>query len=62
MSRRSTFRQSDLTRALKGAEAAGVKIRRLEIDPDGRLVLLVGGADAEVGQGRNPWDKVYING
>jgi hypothetical protein len=33
MARATAFKQSDLTRALKGAAAAGVIVRRAEIDP-----------------------------
>jgi hypothetical protein len=40
MSRRPcTFRQSDLTRALKAARAAGVKVR-IEIEPGGKLIVV----------------------
>lgn len=37
-----TFRQRDLTRALKAAEAAGVDLalRRIEIGPDGTIRLV----------------------
>jgi hypothetical protein len=36
------FRQSDLTRALRGADAAGREIQRAEIDRDGKIVLVFG--------------------
>ena len=38
----SRFRQSDLTRALKGAIAAGIKIASIEIDPAGKIVIMTG--------------------
>jgi hypothetical protein len=38
----SKFRQHDLTRALKGAIAAGVQITRVEIDPSGKIVIMTG--------------------
>jgi hypothetical protein len=38
----STFRQSDLTRALKGAIAAGVEVAAVEIDPTGKIVIMTG--------------------
>ena len=40
MSRRQwTFRQSDLTRALKGAKAAGVDVARVKIANDGTIQI-----------------------
>lgn len=37
----STFKQRDLTVALKGAKAAGMNIGRCEIDPKGTIRLFV---------------------
>jgi ribosomal protein L25 (general stress protein Ctc) len=39
--RRSAFRQSDLTKALKAAKAAGSEVARVEIAPDGRMVVVM---------------------
>jgi hypothetical protein len=39
--RRSAFRQSDLTKALKAAKAAGSEVARVEIAPDGKLVMVM---------------------
>ena len=41
-----TFRQSDLVRALKGAKAAGLDISKVEIDKDGKIVVIIGKPDA----------------
>jgi hypothetical protein len=38
----SVFRQSDVTRAIKAAVAAGVNIERVEIDKSGRIVIVTG--------------------
>ena len=38
---RSPFRQHDLTRAVRGVEAAGYVARRVEIDQDGKIVVVV---------------------
>ena len=35
-----TFRQSDLTGAVKGAAAAGVKIAQVEIDKGCKIILI----------------------
>ena len=54
-----TFRQADLTKALKGAVAAGINVNRVEIDRAGKTVVVAGSA----GQGvppndANEWDNV----
>jgi hypothetical protein len=36
----STFRQRDLTAAIKGARAAGIEVMRIEIDKDGKIVIV----------------------
>ena len=36
----STFRQRDVTRAVKALAAAGVKLARVEISRDGKIVLV----------------------
>jgi hypothetical protein len=36
----STFRQQDVTRALKAVTAAGVDIVRIEIDKAGKIVIV----------------------
>jgi hypothetical protein len=37
-----TFRQTDLTRAIKGARNVGVNVARAEIARDGRIVIVFG--------------------
>jgi hypothetical protein len=34
-----TFTQTDVTKALKGAEKAGLKVRRAEVHTDGSILL-----------------------
>jgi hypothetical protein len=41
--RAAPFTQADVSRAIKGAASAGVKVERVEIMPDGRIVLVAGG-------------------
>jgi hypothetical protein len=37
----STFRQQDVTRAVKAVTAAGVRIARVEIDKTGKITIIV---------------------
>jgi hypothetical protein len=56
MTKRLRFRQSDLTRATKALNAAGVEVARIEIEPDGRIVLITargGRIDADTGIWKN---------
>ena len=46
MSPSRPFRQADLTRALKATKGAGMNIDRVEIDRDGKIVLVFRGPDA----------------
>jgi hypothetical protein len=38
----STFRQTDVTRAVRAVVAAGVEIARVEIDKAGKIVIVTG--------------------
>jgi len=40
----TTFRQSDLTRAIRGVRNAGVQVSRAEIGKDGKIIIVVGEA------------------
>ena len=53
----SIFRQQDVTRAFRAAKAAGVRVARVEIDRDGKIVIVT--ADVELNERRegNEWDR-----
>ena len=51
-----TFRQNDVTRAVKAVMAAGVKVERVEIDSVGKITIVTGQAS---GTERNEWDEVF---
>jgi hypothetical protein len=54
-----TFRQQDLVRALKGARAAGVEVKQVEIDRAGKIVLVPATASTDLLEpSENPWDEV----
>jgi len=55
----STFKQRDVTQALKGALAAGIRISRCEIDREGKIVVVAANDDA-LSTLRNPngWEDI----
>jgi len=56
----STFRQQDVTRAVKAVTAAGVHIARVEIDKTGKIVIIAAdttGRSREMVEA-NEWDRV----
>jgi hypothetical protein len=58
----STFRQQDVTRAVKAVVAAGVDIARVEIDAAGKIVIVASKPEAQDSNGpragSNEWDSV----
>jgi hypothetical protein len=53
-----TFRQNDLTRAVRAVRNAGVEVLRVEVDKDGKIIVVT----AETGKtvpatGINEWDE-----
>jgi hypothetical protein len=53
------FRQADLTRAVKATTAAGLSVARVEVDPEGKIVVVVGEPTKVEGQpAANEWDAV----
>jgi hypothetical protein len=56
----ATFRQRDVTRAVRATLAAGVKVSRIEIDPvTGKIVIVSGTPEkaAETEGEANEWDR-----
>jgi hypothetical protein len=51
----STFRQQDVTRAVKAVTAAGVHIARIEIDKSGKIVIV-----AATATGASPQDDLDL--
>jgi hypothetical protein len=51
----SIFRQQDVTRAFRAAKAAGVRVARVEIDREGKIVIVT--ADELERREGNEWDR-----
>jgi hypothetical protein len=61
MSRRPcVFRQRDMTRAVKGVTAAGVTVAKVQVDKDGKIVVVVGEPrqNSVSSIEGNEWDRV----
>lgn len=58
---RLTFRQRDVTAAIKAVEAAGHVVARIEIDQDGKIVIVPVTPGALAAEPTNPWDEVFEN-
>jgi hypothetical protein len=55
----ATFRQQDVTRAVKAVAAAGVHIARIEIDKTGKIVIITAGpTEPDETTESNEWDRV----
>jgi hypothetical protein len=54
-----TFKQADLLRAIKVSQKAGLSIARVEIDRDGKIVVVVGEGMTIQGSAGNEWDELY---
>jgi hypothetical protein len=54
-----TFKQGDITKALKAAAAAGVEVKRVEIGRDGKIVIVTGQPEVAASMASdNEWDAV----
>jgi hypothetical protein len=54
-----TFRQQDVTRALRATVAAGIEVQRIEIDKYGKIIVVAGKppkSSLDDGDQRNEWD------
>lgn len=55
---RCTFKQNDVTKAVKAVVAAGVEVARVELDRDGRIVIIAGKPPPGDTRGGNEWDHL----
>ena len=45
----SSFKQSDVARAIRGVKAAGVEVAKVEIDKDGKIIVIIGKPETMAG-------------
>jgi hypothetical protein len=58
--RASSFRKTDVTRALKAAMAAGIANPVVKVDPKTKEITITGGERPATGA-TNPWDEVLTD-
>jgi hypothetical protein len=52
------FKQRDLTKAVKAVAAAGLEIARVEVDREGKIIIVAGKPAPERGASdKNEWDS-----
>ena len=57
-----TFRQRDLCAAIKATKAAGYNVARIEIDRDGRIIVIPERARDDIATSpTNEWNSVIAN-
>jgi hypothetical protein len=58
----ATFKQSDLVRALRAANKAGVRVERIELEKSGRIVVVTAPdrvlTEPKQAADKNEWDDV----
>jgi hypothetical protein len=52
----ATFKETDLTRALRAARKAGADVERVEVGRDGRIILVLKNGEKVLTE-RNEWDE-----
>ena len=59
MTARSRFSQADITRAIKGAVAAGMQVGTVRVSPAGEIIVYAKGEDQA--PRTNPLDDLLLN-
>lgn len=54
----STFRQRDVKAAMKAVTDAGYEVARVEIERDGKIIIVPTRATAAGTVEKNPWDEI----
>jgi hypothetical protein len=58
MTTRAPFRRAHLSAALRAAQLAGLPVEKIEIGPDGKIVVFAAKPSNDSGESSNEWDAV----
>jgi hypothetical protein len=58
MRKPSSFRQADVTKAVRAVAAAGLGVARVDIGADGKITITTGRGVEDAPAPANPWDAV----
>lgn len=58
----STFKQSDIARAIKASQGAGLTVAEIFVTRDGVRIITPDGAPRHGGKVANPWDEELSSG
>ncbi len=54
---KATVTQATITRAVKAVQAAGLPVERVEIAPDGKVIVFTENGSGAPKAGANDWDR-----
>jgi hypothetical protein len=54
------FRRTEVVRAIKAAKAANSEVARVEIEPSGKIVVVLGQSDAPSDDKTNEWNDAEV--
>jgi hypothetical protein len=57
-----TFKKGDVRRAVEAVRAAGEAVSRVEVGPDGKVIVVIGKPDDSGSSKVNEWDSVLDHG
>lgn len=55
---KALFKQSDVSRAVKGVRSAGLGVSQVKIDREGCMIIVIGKEGGENSAKSNSWDEV----
>jgi hypothetical protein len=58
----SSFRKGDVRRAVEAVRAAGEAVSRVEVGPDGKVVVVIDKPECSGNKINNEWDEVLDRG